>query len=41
MLTAAMDVLNDRERDILTERRLRDDPVTLEDLGPAPASSPQ
>ena len=32
MLTAAMDVLNDRERDILTERRLRDDPVTLEDL---------
>ena len=32
MLTAAMDVLNDREKDILTERRLRDDPVTLEDL---------
>ncbi len=32
MLTAAMDVLNDRERDILTERRLRDDPVTLEQL---------
>ena len=32
MLTAAMDVLNDRERDILTERRLRDDPVTLEAL---------
>ncbi|HRO13458.1 MAG TPA: RNA polymerase sigma factor RpoH [Paracoccus sp. (in: a-proteobacteria)] len=32
MLTAAMDVLNDRERDILTERRLRDDPMTLEDL---------
>ena len=31
MLTAAMDVLNDREKDILTERRLRDDPVTLED----------
>jgi len=32
MLTAAMDVLNDRERDILTERRLRDDPMTLEAL---------
>ena len=32
MLAAAMDVLNDRERDILTERRLRDDPVTLEQL---------
>lgn len=28
----AMDVLNDRERDILMERRLQDDPVTLEDL---------
>jgi RNA polymerase sigma-32 factor len=32
MLMAAMDVLNDRERDILTERRLRDDPMTLEAL---------
>jgi len=32
MLTASMDVLNDRERDILTERRLRDDPMTLEAL---------
>ena len=32
MLAAAMDVLNERERDILTERRLRDDPVTLEAL---------
>jgi RNA polymerase sigma-32 factor len=32
MLTAAMDVLNDRERDILTRRRLVDDPVTLEEL---------
>ena len=32
MLTAAMDVLNDREKDILTERRLRDDPMTLEEL---------
>jgi RNA polymerase sigma-32 factor len=32
MLVAAMDVLNDREKDILTQRRLQDDPVTLEDL---------
>ena len=32
MLMRAMDVLNDRERDILMERRLQDDPVTLEDL---------
>ena len=32
MLMSAMDVLNDRERDILMERRLRDDPMTLEDL---------
>ncbi|TJZ93895.1 RNA polymerase sigma factor RpoH [Paracoccus gahaiensis] len=32
MLVAAMDVLNDREKDILMERRLRDDPMTLEDL---------
>lgn len=32
MLVAAMDVLNDRERDILMQRRLRDDPVTLEEL---------
>ncbi|TBN37493.1 RNA polymerase sigma factor RpoH [Paracoccus subflavus] len=32
MLMQAMDVLNDRERDILMERRLRDDPLTLEDL---------
>ena len=32
MLLAAMDVLNDREKDILVERRLRDDPLTLEDL---------
>ena len=32
LLTMGMDVLNDRERHILTERRLRDDPVTLEDL---------
>ena len=27
-----MDALNDRERDILMERRLRDDPLTLEEL---------
>ena len=32
MLVSAMDCLNDRERHILTERRLRDDPLTLEDL---------
>lgn len=32
MLVAAMDVLNDREKDILMERRLRDNPMTLEDL---------
>jgi len=32
ILVAAMDVLNDREKDILIERRLRDDPMTLEDL---------
>lgn len=32
MLVQAMDVLNDREKDILIERRLRDDPLTLEDL---------
>lgn len=32
MLVEAMDGLNDRERDILTERRLTDDPKTLEEL---------
>jgi RNA polymerase sigma-32 factor len=32
MLTQAMGSLNERERYILTERRLRDDPTTLEDL---------
>lgn len=32
MLTQAMDDLNDRERHILTERRLTDDPRTLEEL---------
>jgi len=32
MLVAAMDVLNDREKDILTQRRLSDETITLEDL---------
>jgi RNA polymerase sigma-32 factor len=32
ILAAAMDVLTDRERDVLMERRLRDDAMTLEDL---------
>jgi RNA polymerase sigma-32 factor len=32
LLEQAMDVLNDRERDILTRRRLEDEPVTLETL---------
>ena len=32
MLMAAMEVLNDREKDILVQRRLTDEPVTLEDL---------
>ncbi len=32
MLASAMDVLNEREADILTRRRLEDKPVTLEDL---------
>jgi len=32
MLVAAMDVLNDREKDILTQRRLTDKAVTLEQL---------
>lgn len=32
MLVQAMDVLNDREKDILTQRRLSEKPVTLEDL---------
>ena len=32
MLDDAMGVLNDREQDIMTLRRLRDKPVTLEDL---------
>lgn len=32
LLAEAMGVLNDREKDILTQRRLEDKPVTLEDL---------
>ena len=32
LLSEAMKGLNDRERHILTERRLKDEPVTLEDL---------
>lgn len=32
MLISAMDCLNDREKHILTQRRLREDPLTLEDL---------
>ncbi|MGB1027681.1 MAG: RNA polymerase sigma factor RpoH, partial [Rhodospirillaceae bacterium] len=32
LLSNALQTLNDRERHILSERRLRDDPVTLEDL---------
>ncbi len=32
LMTKALEVLNERERDILTQRRLQDEPVTLEDL---------
>jgi RNA polymerase sigma-32 factor len=32
LMSKALEVLNDRERDILTQRRLQDEPVTLEDL---------
>ena len=32
LLAEAMSVLNDREKDILVQRRLSDDPVTLEEL---------
>jgi RNA polymerase sigma-32 factor len=32
LMEEAMEVLNERERDILTQRRLQDSPVTLEDL---------
>ena len=33
LLSNALETLPDRERHILTERRLKDDPMTLEDLG--------
>jgi RNA polymerase sigma-32 factor len=32
LLEQAMAVLNDREKEILTQRRLQDNPVTLEEL---------
>jgi len=32
MLAEAMDVLNEREKDILVQRRLSEDSITLEDL---------
>ena len=32
MLQDALQILNERERHILTERRLQEDPTTLEDL---------
>ncbi|MGE4280976.1 MAG: RNA polymerase sigma factor RpoH [Magnetospirillum sp.] len=33
LIAGALDHLNDREREIFVERRLRDDPLTLEELG--------
>ncbi|MGE5504976.1 MAG: RNA polymerase sigma factor RpoH [Actinomycetota bacterium] len=33
LIAKALDVLSEREREVFTERRLRDDPVTLEELG--------
>jgi RNA polymerase sigma-32 factor len=35
LLVQAMSVLNDREKDVLMQRRLAEDPVTLEDLSTA------
>ena len=32
LMSRALEVLNERERDILSQRRLQDEPVTLEDL---------
>ncbi|MGE3933820.1 MAG: sigma-70 family RNA polymerase sigma factor, partial [Rhodospirillaceae bacterium] len=32
LLAGALDSLNERERHIITERRLKDEPATLEDL---------
>ena len=33
LLGVALSQLNEREREILVDRRLRDEPLTLEDLG--------
>jgi RNA polymerase sigma-32 factor len=33
LIAGALDVLNEREREVFTERRLKDDPLTLEELG--------
>ena len=33
LIARALDTLNEREREIFVERRLKDDPVTLEELG--------
>ena len=33
LLVEALDALPDRDREIFVERRLKDDPVTLEELG--------
>ena len=41
LLIEAMQALNDRERHILTERRLRDDPKTLEELSPGLRRQPR
>ena len=41
MLVEAMDSLNDREKHILTERRLTDNPQTLEELSPGLRRQPR
>ncbi|MGE5546807.1 MAG: RNA polymerase sigma factor RpoH [Solirubrobacterales bacterium] len=33
LIASALDTLTEREREVFTERRLRDDPLTLEELG--------
>jgi RNA polymerase sigma-32 factor len=33
LIAGALEVLNEREREVFTERRLKDDPLTLEELG--------
>ncbi|CAA7617258.1 RNA polymerase sigma factor RpoH [Magnetospirillum sp. LM-5] len=33
LIAGALDVLNEREREVFTERRLKDNPITLEELG--------